>query len=109
MACFTEWGGMNEIQAMSLLFKREFIIFNGQMQIHRPVTNNGFKDTIYLCYSPQKQYDTIYTREVVATAAYCQCRKSIMFIYFYILKQYGNCINVILYNLICSYSLSNTL
>ncbi|XP_076167094.1 uncharacterized protein LOC143146573 isoform X2 [Ptiloglossa arizonensis] len=72
MACFTEWGGMNEIQAMSLLFKREFIIFNGQMQIHRPVTNNGFKDTIYLCYSPQKQYDTIYTREVVATAAYCQ-------------------------------------
>ncbi|XP_053997898.1 uncharacterized protein LOC128886761 [Hylaeus anthracinus] len=72
MACFTEWGGVNEIQAMSLLFEREFIIFNGQKQTRHAVTNNGFKDTIYLCHTPQKQYDTIYTRDVVATAAYCQ-------------------------------------
>ncbi|XP_076244086.1 uncharacterized protein LOC143185190 [Calliopsis andreniformis] len=72
MACFTEWGGMNEIQAMSLLYKREFIIFNGQKQIHHTVTNNGFKDAIYLCHTPQKQYETIYTRDFVASAAYCQ-------------------------------------
>ncbi|XP_076635129.1 uncharacterized protein LOC143348583 [Colletes latitarsis] len=72
MACFTEWGGMNEIQAMSLLFKREFVIFNGQRQTRCTVTDNGFQDTIYLCHTPQKQYDTIYTRDVVATAAYCQ-------------------------------------
>ncbi|KOC62469.1 UDP-N-acetylglucosamine transferase subunit ALG13 like protein [Habropoda laboriosa] len=72
MACFTEWGSMNEIQAMSLLYKREFVIFNGQKQISRIVTNNGFKDIIYLCHTPQKQYESIYTRDFVATAAYCQ-------------------------------------
>lgn len=74
MTCFTEWGGMIEIQAMSLLYKREFIIFNGQKQISRTVTNNGFKDVIYLCHTPQKQYESIYTRNFVANAAYCQCR-----------------------------------
>ncbi|XP_012339515.1 myb-like protein F [Apis florea] len=72
MTCFTEWGGMIEIQAMSLLYKREFIIFNGQKQISRTVTNNGFKDVIYLCHTPQKQYESIYTRNFVANAAYCQ-------------------------------------
>lgn len=82
MACFTEWGGMNEIQAMSLLYEREFIIFNGQKQMHQSVTNNGFKDAIYLCYIPQKQYETIYTRDFVATAAYCQCRNFIAVIHF---------------------------
>ncbi|CAK9798887.1 Putative bifunctional UDP-N-acetylglucosamine transferase and deubiquitinase ALG13 [Anthophora quadrimaculata] len=72
MACFTEWGSMNEIQAMSLLYQREFVIFNGHKQISRIVTNNGFKDIIYLCHTPQKQYESIYTRDFVATAAYCQ-------------------------------------
>ncbi|XP_076669782.1 uncharacterized protein LOC143369568 isoform X3 [Andrena cerasifolii] len=72
MACFTEWGGLNEIQAMSLLYKREFIIFNGQKQVHRSVTDNGFNDAVYLCHTSQKQYETIYTRDFVATAAYCQ-------------------------------------
>ncbi|XP_076756724.1 uncharacterized protein LOC143426890 [Xylocopa sonorina] len=72
MACFTEWGGLNEIQAMSLLYKREFVIFNDQNQASRIVTNNGFKDVIYLCHTPQKQYESIYTRDFVATAAYCQ-------------------------------------
>ncbi|XP_017754308.1 PREDICTED: hybrid signal transduction histidine kinase M-like [Eufriesea mexicana] len=72
MACFTEWGGMTEIQAMSLLYKREFVILNGQKQASRTVTNNGFKDMIYLCHTPQKQYESIYTRDFVATAAYCQ-------------------------------------
>lgn len=74
MECFTEWGGINEIQAMSLLYKREFIIYNGQKQISYNVTNNGFQDNIYLCHTPQKQYESIYTRDFVATAAYCQCR-----------------------------------
>ncbi|XP_029037450.2 uncharacterized protein LOC114873365 isoform X1 [Osmia bicornis bicornis] len=72
MECFTEWGGINEIQAMSLLYQREFIIYNGQKQISYNVTNNGFQDTIYLCHTPQKQYESIYTRDFVATAAYCQ-------------------------------------
>ncbi|XP_078046931.1 uncharacterized protein LOC144475183 isoform X2 [Augochlora pura] len=72
MACFTEWGGRNEIQAMSLLYKKEFVIFSGQKQIQRIITNNGFKDAIYLCHTPQKQYESICTQDFVATAAYCQ-------------------------------------
>ncbi|KAK1124946.1 hypothetical protein K0M31_006291 [Melipona bicolor] len=72
MACFTEWGGMTEIQAMSLLYKREFIIFNGQKQAGQNVTNNGFKNVIYLCHTPQKQYESIYTKDFVGNAAFCQ-------------------------------------
>ncbi|XP_012169359.1 uncharacterized protein LOC100649818 [Bombus terrestris] len=72
MICFTEWGGMTEIQAMSLLYKREFIIFSSQKQANHNVTNNGFKDIIYLCHTPQKQYESIYTKDFVANAAFCQ-------------------------------------
>lgn len=110
MACFTEWGGANEIQAMSLLYKREFIIFNGQKQAHRSVTDNGFKDALYLCHTPQKQYETIYTRDFVATAAYCQCKSSLMFTYLSssaFFEFVGDCRYIVPYNLLCSYCLPN--
>ena len=74
MSCYTEWGGINEIQAMSLLYKREFVVFDGQKLVSEAVTNNGFKETIYLCYTASKQYETVYPREFVATAAFCQCQ-----------------------------------
>ena len=86
MICFTEWGGMTEIQAMSLLYKREFIIFSSQKQANHNVTNNGFKDIIYLCHTPQKQYESIYTKDFVANAAFCQCMCSIRFLIFFYLQ-----------------------
>lgn len=73
MACFTEWGSVNEIQAMSLLYKKDIIVFNGQKQTCEVVTDNGFKDTISLCHTAPKQYETIYKMDFVQIAAYCQC------------------------------------
>lgn len=74
MQCFTEWGGSNEIHAMSLLYKRDIIIFIGDKQICENITNNGFKKgVILLCYTEPKQYEPVYPMAFVQSAAYCQC------------------------------------
>ncbi|XP_072758114.1 uncharacterized protein [Anoplolepis gracilipes] len=73
MQCFTEWGGPNEIRAMSLLYKRDIIIFVGEKQICENVTNNGFKKgVILLCHTEPKQYEPVYPMAFVQSAAYCQ-------------------------------------
>lgn len=74
MACFTESGGQNEIQAISLLYKKDVILFNGQKQTCKSVTNNGFKNHIYLCHTPQKQYESVYSKNFVMAAGFCQCK-----------------------------------
>nr|XP_050847157.1 uncharacterized protein LOC127062633 isoform X1 [Vespula vulgaris] len=72
MTCFTEAGGSNEIQAMSLLYKREVILFNGQKQTCKQLTNYGFTKYIRLCYTPQKQYESVYSKDFVMEAGFCQ-------------------------------------
>nr|KAF7431640.1 hypothetical protein H0235_004564 [Vespula pensylvanica] len=72
MTCFTEAGGTNEIQAMSLLYKKEVILFNGQKQTCKQLTNYGFKNYIRLCYTPQKQYESVYSKNFVREAGFCQ-------------------------------------
>ncbi|XP_019884691.1 OTU domain-containing protein 4 isoform X2 [Camponotus floridanus] len=73
MQCFTEWGGPNEIRAMSLLYKRDIIIFVSEKQICENVTNNGFKKgVILLCHTEPKQYEPVYPMAFVQSAAYCQ-------------------------------------
>ncbi|XP_046422637.1 protein ovarian tumor locus-like [Neodiprion fabricii] len=72
MSYFTEWGGMLEIKAMSLLYKRDVVMFNGQKLTRQLVTSNGFEKLIYLCHIPPKQYETIYARDFISTAAFCQ-------------------------------------
>lgn len=74
MTCFTEAGGSNEIQAMSLLYKRDVILFNGQKQTCKQLTNHGFTDYIRLCYTPQKQYESVYSKDFVMEAGFCQCK-----------------------------------
>ncbi|KAK0163520.1 hypothetical protein PV327_007195 [Microctonus hyperodae] len=72
MLCFTEWGGINEIKAMSRLYKCDFIIFDCQKMVKKNVTNNGFDKLIYLCHIMPQQYETIYEKNFIKTAAYCQ-------------------------------------
>ncbi|XP_017879057.1 putative bifunctional UDP-N-acetylglucosamine transferase and deubiquitinase ALG13 isoform X2 [Ceratina calcarata] len=72
MACFTQWGGYIEIQAMSMLYERNFVIFSGYNQTDHIGTNSDSKDTIYLCQTSAKQYECIYTRDYVGNAAFCQ-------------------------------------
>lgn len=82
MACFTEWGGMNEIRAISLLYKRDVIIFNGQKQTVENVTNGGFDQNLLLCYTPPKQYETVLSLLYVKKAAYCQCMWTFSLVYY---------------------------
>ncbi|XP_011871005.1 PREDICTED: uncharacterized protein LOC105563739 isoform X2 [Vollenhovia emeryi] len=73
MQCFTEWGGLNEILAMSLLYKRDIIMFVGEKQMCENVTNNGFKKGVMLlCQTEPKQYEPVYPMAFVQSAAYCQ-------------------------------------
>lgn len=73
MEFFTEWGGMNEIRAMSMLYKRDVIIFNGQKRTVENVTNSGSEQKLYLCYTPPKHYEIVLSLLCVKQAAYCQC------------------------------------
>ncbi|XP_031786882.1 uncharacterized protein LOC100118517 isoform X2 [Nasonia vitripennis] len=72
MSCFTEWGGMNEILAMSQLYKRNVVIFHGQKLTRETVIDHGYKDGLYLCFTPPKQYETVFTQEHTTNAGFCQ-------------------------------------
>ncbi|XP_012255998.2 protein ovarian tumor locus-like [Athalia rosae] len=72
MSYFTEWGGLFEIKAMSLLYQRDIILFHGVKLTRQLVTHNGFNKMIYLCHIPPKQYETVYARDFISVAAFCQ-------------------------------------
>lgn len=64
-----------EIEAMSLLYKRDFVIFFGGHTTElkkKIVINNGFNKSIYLCHTPPRHYETVYKNQIMATAAFCQ-------------------------------------
>ncbi|XP_029155289.1 putative uncharacterized protein DDB_G0285119 isoform X2 [Nylanderia fulva] len=73
MQCFTSWGGPTEIRAMSMLYKRDVVIFVGEKQICDNFTNYNFKKgLILLCHTEPKQYEPVYPMAFVQSAAYCQ-------------------------------------
>ncbi|KAJ8686666.1 hypothetical protein QAD02_022460 [Eretmocerus hayati] len=72
MACFTEWGGTNEILAISSLYKRNIVIFHGQKFTKETVVDHGHKENLLLCFTPPKQYETVMSREYTAKAGFCQ-------------------------------------
>ena len=81
MACFTQWGSMNEILAISLLYQRNVIIFHGQKLTKDTSINHDFNDNIYLCFTPPKQYESVFTQEHTANAGFCQCKLVIFFFF----------------------------
>lgn len=73
MEGYTSWGGQNEIRAMSMLYKRDVVIFHGETQICDNFTNYNFKNgLILLCHTEPKQYEPVYPMAFVQSAAYCQ-------------------------------------
>ncbi|KAG8227252.1 hypothetical protein J437_LFUL003983 [Ladona fulva] len=67
-----EWGGELEMSVMSFMYRRDFLIFR---EIGVPPfegTSNGFKDKILLCYLQNNQYDSVYPKEHIKVAAFCQ-------------------------------------
>ncbi|XP_075055269.1 OTU domain-containing protein 4 [Mixophyes fleayi] len=67
-----EWVGQVEISALSLMFKKDFIIYQEPYISPARVTDNGFSDKILLCFSNGNHYDIIYSADFVENAAVCQ-------------------------------------
>ncbi|XP_078263026.1 OTU domain-containing protein 4 isoform X2 [Rhinoraja longicauda] len=54
------------------MYKRDFIIYQEPNRPPARVTENGFPDTISLCFSNGNHYDSVYPRKFVDAAALCQ-------------------------------------
>ncbi|XP_068135443.1 OTU domain-containing protein 4 [Hyperolius riggenbachi] len=67
-----EWVGQVEISALSLMFKKEFVIYQEPDVAPARVTNNGFPEEIMLCFSNGNHYDLIYPARFSKDAALCQ-------------------------------------
>ncbi|XP_040274439.1 OTU domain-containing protein 4 [Bufo bufo] len=67
-----EWVGQVEISALSLMFNKDFIIYQEPNTSPARVTDNGFSDKILLCFSNGNHYDIIYPVGFAENAAMCQ-------------------------------------
>ncbi|KAM3940822.1 OTU domain-containing protein 4 [Leptodactylus fuscus] len=83
-----EWVGQVEISALSLMFSKDFIIYQDPNTSPAPVTDNGFSDKIMLCFSNGNHYDIIYPLSFAENAAMCQ---SILYELLYE-KVFGHCV-----------------
>ncbi|KAH1175450.1 hypothetical protein KIL84_008324, partial [Mauremys mutica] len=63
--------GQLEISALSLMYNRDFILYQNPGRPPACATNNGFEDKILLC-SGDSHYDSVYTKQFQADAAVCQ-------------------------------------
>ncbi|NXG25734.1 OTUD4 protein, partial [Grallaria varia] len=67
-----EWVGQVEISALSLMYKKDFIIYREPNASPSCVTENGFSDKVLLCFSNGNHYDIVYPIEYSEKAALCQ-------------------------------------
>ncbi|NXS06385.1 OTUD4 protein, partial [Neodrepanis coruscans] len=74
-----EWVGQVEISALSLMYKKDFIIYQEPNASPSRVTENGFSDKVLLCFSNGNHYDIVYPIEYSEKAALCQCKYYIVF------------------------------
>ncbi|XP_061440774.1 OTU domain-containing protein 4 isoform X2 [Rhineura floridana] len=67
-----EWVGQVEISALSLMYKKDFIIYQEPNSAPSYVTENGFPDKVLLCFSNGSHYDIVYPIAYTLNAALCQ-------------------------------------
>ncbi|NWW69710.1 OTUD4 protein, partial [Climacteris rufus] len=67
-----EWVGQVEISALSLMYKKDFVIYQEPNASPSRVTENGFSDKVLLCFSNGNHYDIVYPIEYAEKAALCQ-------------------------------------
>lgn len=67
-----EWAGQVEISALSLMYKKDFVVYQDINAEPTKVTDNNFKDKILLCYSNGNHYDAVYNIQFQKDAALCQ-------------------------------------
>uniref|UniRef100_A0A8C4NEF5 ubiquitinyl hydrolase 1 n=1 Tax=Eptatretus burgeri TaxID=7764 RepID=A0A8C4NEF5_EPTBU len=67
-----EWAGEIEINALSIMYSRDFIIYQEPGCPPANVTEHGFRDKVLLCFSNGNHYDSVYSRKFPAVAGICQ-------------------------------------
>ncbi|KAF7244908.1 putative bifunctional UDP-N-acetylglucosamine transferase and deubiquitinase ALG13 [Varanus komodoensis] len=67
-----ESAGQLEINVLSLIYNRDFILYRQPGKPPSYATENGFEDKILLCCSNNGHYDSVYTKEFQANIAICQ-------------------------------------
>lgn len=67
-----EWVGQVEISALSLMYRKDFIIYREPNVSPAQVTENNFPEKVLLCFSNGNHYDIVYPIKYKDTSAMCQ-------------------------------------
>ncbi|XP_054070731.1 putative bifunctional UDP-N-acetylglucosamine transferase and deubiquitinase ALG13 [Rissa tridactyla] len=67
-----ESAGQLEMSALSVMYKRDFILYRYPGKPPTYATDNGFEEKILLCCSGNGHYDSVYTKQFQENAAICQ-------------------------------------
>ncbi|XP_027143343.1 OTU domain-containing protein 4 [Larimichthys crocea] len=67
-----QWVGEVEINALAVMYKRDFLIFQEPGKPAVNITDNNFKDKVRLCFLNGNHYDSVYPISRVKNAALCQ-------------------------------------
>ncbi|XP_045921872.1 OTU domain-containing protein 4 isoform X2 [Micropterus dolomieu] len=67
-----QWVGEVEINALAVMYKRDFQIFQEPCKPPVNITDNNFKDKVRLCFLNGNHYDSVYPVSHIKSAALCQ-------------------------------------
>uniref|UniRef100_A0A8C4HFK3 ubiquitinyl hydrolase 1 n=1 Tax=Dicentrarchus labrax TaxID=13489 RepID=A0A8C4HFK3_DICLA len=67
-----QWVGEVEINALAVMYKRDFLIFQEPGKPAVNITDNNFKDKVRLCFLNGNHYDSVYPISHIKNAALCQ-------------------------------------
>ncbi|XP_053199164.1 OTU domain-containing protein 4 [Scomber japonicus] len=67
-----QWVGEVEINALAVMYKRDFLIFQEPGKPAVNITDKNFKETVQLCFLNGNHYDSVYPISRVKSAAVCQ-------------------------------------
>ncbi|GFR72384.1 OTU domain-containing protein 4 [Elysia marginata] len=64
--------GLIEMAVLSRIYRLDFFVFHAPDQEPFNITQNNFSQEVYLCFVGGSQYDLVYSKSVLQTAALCQ-------------------------------------
>nr|XP_044986691.1 OTU domain-containing protein 4 [Jaculus jaculus] len=67
-----EWVGQVEISALSLMYRKDFVIYREPNASPSQVTENNFPEKVLLCFSNGNHYDIVYPLKYKDSSAVCQ-------------------------------------
>ncbi|KAM5255830.1 OTU domain-containing protein 4 [Ctenodactylus gundi] len=67
-----EWVGQVEISALSLMYRKDFVIYQEPNVSPSQVTENNFPEKVLLCFSNGNHYDIVYPIKYKDSSAMCQ-------------------------------------